>query len=100
MALVPESARDRFVVGDQIMIHAIAEGVLSRAESLIEPAYYFSPQIDEEVMNRMIADAFNGRRDRIFPPGDGQKRLKVLHNFGYRGLLWDHLVRFPKNPGC
>jgi hypothetical protein len=28
LALVPERARDRFVVGDQVMIHAIAEGVL------------------------------------------------------------------------
>ena len=48
----------------------------------------------------MIADSFRGRRDRIFPPGEGQKRLAVMHRFGYRGLLWDHLIRFPKDPGC
>jgi hypothetical protein len=48
----------------------------------------------------MIADAFGGRRDRIFPPVEGQQRLAVMHNFGYRGLLWDHLIRFPKDPGC
>ena len=51
-------------------------------------------------MNGMIADAFHGRRDRIFPPVEGQKRLAVLHNFGFRGLLWDHLVRFPTGPEC
>jgi len=90
----------RILPGTALHRRAIAEGVLSPEASLLEPAYYFSPQIDAERMNRMIAASFRGRRDRIFPPGEGQKRLEVLHNFGFRGLLWDHLIRFPKDPGC
>lgn len=90
----------RILPGTVLHRQAIAEGVLSPAASLLEPVYYFSPQIDAGVMNRMITDAFRGRRDRIFPPFEGQKRLAVMHSFGYRGLLWDHLVRFPGDPGC
>jgi len=90
----------RILPGTALHGQAIAEGVLSPTASLVEPAYYFSPQIDADVMNGMIADAFRGRRDRIFPPVEGQQRLAVMHNFGYRGLLWDHLIRYPKDPGC
>ena len=64
--------------------------------SLREPLYYMSPLIDAAVMNRTIETSFHGRRDRIFPPIEGQKRLNVVYGFGYRGLLWDHLIRFPK----
>jgi radical SAM superfamily enzyme YgiQ (UPF0313 family) len=90
----------RILPGTALHAQALAEGVLSPTASLLKPAYYFSPHIDADVMNRMIADAFGGRRDRIFPPVEGQQRLAVMHNFGYRGLLWDHLIRFPKDPGC
>jgi hypothetical protein len=90
----------RILPGTDLHRQAIAEGILSPAASLLEPVYYFSPQIDADAMNGMITDAFRGRRDRIFPPSEGQKRLEVMHNFGYRGLLWNHLVRFRGDPGC
>jgi len=90
----------RILPGTALHGRAIAEGVLSRDASLFEPAYYLSPRVDADIMNRMIAASFRGRRDRIFPPGEGRKRLAVLHKFGYRGLLWDHLIRFPMVPEC
>ena len=90
----------RILPGTALHAQAISEKVLSPGTSLVEPAYYFSPGIDAEVMNGMITDAFRGRRDRIFPPFEGQKRLAVMHSVGYSGLLWDSLIRFPKDPGC
>jgi hypothetical protein len=90
----------RILPGTALHGQAIAEGILSPTAPLIEPVYYFSPQIDADVMNGMIADSFGARRDRVFPPVEGQKRLSVMHNFGFRGLLWDQLVRYPKDPGC
>jgi hypothetical protein len=44
----------------------------------------------------MITASFRNQRDRVFPPAEGQKRLNIMHRFGYRGLLWDTLIRFPK----
>ncbi|MGZ8440762.1 MAG: lipid biosynthesis B12-binding/radical SAM protein [Candidatus Deferrimicrobiaceae bacterium] len=90
----------RILPGTAIHARAITEGILSPTASLFEPAYYFSPQIDADVMNGMIAGSFRGRRDRIFPPSEGQMRLEIMHKFGYRGLLWNHLIRFPKGPPC
>lgn len=75
---------------------AIAEGVISAETSLLKPVYYFSPLLDHEKMEATIEERFAGQPNRIFPPSEGLKRMAVMKNFGYRGLLWDKLVRFPR----
>ncbi len=86
----------RILPGTPLMTLAIREGLLSEGCSMQEPLYYLSPDLDTEAMNEQITNAFKNRRDRIFPPSEGQKRLSIMHRFGYRGLLWDTLIRFPK----
>ncbi|WP_432821991.1 lipid biosynthesis B12-binding/radical SAM protein [Trichloromonas sp.] len=76
---------------------AIREGLVSADQSLLQPVYYYSPNVDRDVMNATIEESFRGRRDRIFPPSEGQKRMAVMHNFGYRGLLWDKLISFGRS---
>ena len=75
---------------------AIDDGVISAETSLLKPVYYFSPRIDREKMERTIEARFKGRKNRIFPPSEGTKRLEIMKNFGFRGLMWDRLIRFPK----
>ena len=81
------------------LIHARAmqEGVLNQKDALLKPVYYFSPNIDQAIMNEHIASAFHGRRDRIFPPSEGLIRMAAMNRFGYRGLLWDKLISFEKD---
>ena len=86
----------RILPGTELHQRAIAEKVVTADNSLLMPAYYFSPQIEVEKMNEMILKTFKQRREWIFPPSEGQKRLTVMRRFGYRGLLWDTLVSFEK----
>lgn len=86
----------RILPGTPILALAVREGLLPEGIRLREAAYYLSPKVDVEAMNDMIGASFKGRRDRIFPPSEGQRRLSVMHRFGYRGLLWDTLIRFPE----
>jgi lipid biosynthesis B12-binding/radical SAM protein len=86
----------RILPGTALMARAVADGVLAEGSSLRDPVYYLSPKVDVERMNALILAAFNNRRDRIFPPAEGQKRLSIMQRFGYRGLLWDTLIRFPR----
>lgn len=90
----------RILPGTPLRARAIEDGVIDADSSLREPAYYMSPGVDAAVMNRTLGAEFRGRRDRVFPPTEGQKRLSILHRFGYRGLLWDSLIRFPAGPPC
>ena len=86
----------RILPGTPLLTCAIRDGLLPEGALLQEPAYYLSPGVDVQVMNEMISESFKNRRDRVFPPAEGQKRLAIMHRFGYRGLLWDTLIKFPK----
>ncbi len=86
----------RILPGTELHQRAIAEQIVEADNTLLMPAYYFSPHIEVEKMNEMILTTFNKRREWIFPPSEGQKRLEVMRRFGYRGLLWDTLVSFDK----
>jgi len=86
----------RLYSGTPLYVQAKREGIISPDTSLLKPHYYFSPYIDQDAMNEMLIAGFTGRRDRIFPPAEGQERMNVLRRFGYRGLLWDTLIAFPE----
>jgi len=74
---------------------AIDEGVITAETSLLKPVYYFSPKIDHQWMEQCIKASFAGQPNRVFPPTEGLKRMTMMKDFGFRGLMWDKLVRFP-----
>lgn len=86
----------RIFPGTPLMTLAVREGLLTAGQDMREPVYYLSPQVDAEAMNAAITTSFQNRRDRVFPPAEGQQRLDVMHRFGFRGLLWDTLIKFPQ----
>ncbi|MFO7814072.1 MAG: lipid biosynthesis B12-binding/radical SAM protein [Pelovirga sp.] len=75
---------------------AISDGVIAAEAPLLKPVYYFSPQVDRELMEQRITAAFAKHRNRIFPPSEGQIRMQAMNKFGFVGLMWDRLVRFPR----
>lgn len=75
---------------------AIDDGIITAETPLLKPVYYFSPRIDREMMETEIESRFKGKKNRIFPPSEGLKRMTIMQDFGFRGLMWDRLVRFPK----
>jgi lipid biosynthesis B12-binding/radical SAM protein len=87
----------RILPGTPLLARAIRDGIVAEGAALREPVYYISPGLDVDKMNLMIAESFRNRRDRIFPPVEAQKRMAIMHRFGYRGLLWDTLIKFPQS---
>lgn len=83
----------RILPGTQIYQQALKERIISPTTSLLRPIYYFSPEIDQETMNQQIAKACKGRRERLFPPSDALQRLQIMQRFGFKGLLWDQLIK-------
>jgi radical SAM superfamily enzyme YgiQ (UPF0313 family) len=77
---------------------AVAEGLAGPGDDLLRPVYYFSPDIDPRELGETLAAAFRGRRDRIFPPAHGQELMAAMRRLGYRGILWDTLIRRPRAP--
>lgn len=86
----------RILPGTRLLDIARAEGVLADDAPLLKPVYYFSPQVDVQAMHEAIQASFAGRRERIFPPSEGQARMEIMRRFGYRELMWDKLISFRK----
>ncbi|MBN2808435.1 MAG: cobalamin-dependent protein [Deltaproteobacteria bacterium] len=83
----------RLLPGTRLYQRALQEKVITATTSLLRPTYYFSPEIDPESMNREIAQACRGHRERLFPPAEALERLKIMQRFGFKGLLWDQLLK-------
>lgn len=90
----------RLLPGTALLKQACAEGVVKPDVDLLHPGYYFSPSVERDAMNRRIELAFQGRRNRIFPPERGLAKLAVLRRFGQRGLLWDRLLAPDQRAGA
>ncbi len=84
----------RVYPGAPLQKRAVAEGVINEGDSLFEPVYYISPGLDKGWMDRQLTEAWADRRDRVFPPREGQRVVAMLRAFGWRGLIWDRLIDF------
>jgi len=87
----------RILPGTGLYRRAIKEGMLSENKSLLRPAFYFSPLIDVEEMNRTIERTSKSRRGFIFPPEKGNVMISAMNALGYKGLLWDRMISFSKD---
>lgn len=86
----------RILPGTRMLDIARKDGVIADDAPLLKPVYYFSPHVDVPAMHEAMQESFAGRRERIFPPSEGQARMEVMQRFGHRGLMWDKLVSFGK----
>lgn len=82
----------RILPNTRLHQRAVDEGIIEQNDSLLQPVYYHSPLLDRDAMHATVTNALRGRRDRFFPPQNGQDRMDVMHRFGYRGLIWDHII--------
>lgn len=73
---------------------AVAEKVVAPEEDFRKPVYYFSRDIDPGRLAGRLASAFRRRRDRIYPTSAADGKTGALRRMGYRGLLWDTLIRW------
>jgi lipid biosynthesis B12-binding/radical SAM protein len=83
----------RVLPGTAMHQRAIADGVMFAGQSLLEPFFYFSPELAEAELDATLKEAWRGRFDRIYPSSVMQERITHLHRKGHVGPMWDMLVR-------
>lgn len=88
----------RILPATRLWQRAIQDGIIAADDSLLRPAYYVSPKVHQPELEAAIKTAFKKRRHWIFPPSDLRIRQKVMHRFGYRGILWDQLLALDPGP--
>ena len=78
---------------------AIREGIVREGEKLLDSVFYFSPEVEREWMERELTEAFAGKRNCIFPPDSSDDKLRILHQLGYAGPMWEMLLAAKKKRG-
>ncbi|MBI5245216.1 MAG: lipid biosynthesis B12-binding/radical SAM protein [Elusimicrobia bacterium] len=71
---------------------AVKEGVIAPGQGLLDPAYYVSPGVDREWLERALTEAFAGVRRCVFPPDSLDGHVMAFHKMGYTGPLWEMLL--------
>ena len=75
-----------------LLKRALAEGVIEESTSLLEPFFYFSPEIEEKKMTDMICRGWNNDRRLLFPPAKAEMMSEIIKKmFNIKGLLWDKI---------
>ncbi|MFP4580943.1 MAG: lipid biosynthesis B12-binding/radical SAM protein [Candidatus Sumerlaeia bacterium] len=82
----------RILPGTAIHRRSIEEGLIEADRKLLDAAFYFSPQVERESVHRAILESFEGRMDRVYPPGQDLAKIQAFHRMGYRGPVWDMLL--------
>ena len=54
--------------------------------------FYYSPDIDPCQLDLRLRQAFDGRRDRLYPFSRSIERTEALRRMGFKGILWDTLI--------
>ena len=75
---------------------AMREGVITKEHNLMEPVFYFSEDIDPDILARIIKSDWGDDVTRIFPCHIREELLAKLHDMGYVGPIWDTLLKMPK----
>ena len=77
----------------RIYERALEEKIINKDTNLLEPIFYFSKYVDHEWMHQQILESFDGRSDRIYPGGLEADKTSAFHLFGYRGPVWDYILK-------
>jgi len=83
----------RILPGTPLAARALREGVITEATDLLQPVYYFSPEIERAKLNERLIDAFKKHRHVVYPPDAFDSGLAFLHRLGYSGMSIDLLLK-------
>jgi radical SAM superfamily enzyme YgiQ (UPF0313 family) len=74
---------------------ALAEGVITPSEDLLQPVFYQSPAISSEAIQEAVREAARGRINWVVGGGDPETAALVAKMYarGYTGPLWEYLIR-------
>ncbi|MFW5923245.1 MAG: lipid biosynthesis B12-binding/radical SAM protein [Planctomycetota bacterium] len=72
---------------------ALKQGVVEPNDDLVDPVYYFSPELERDWLEETLDEAFASLRHVVYPPGSMDDTLQLLHKLGHGGVLWDLLSK-------
>ena len=75
--------------------HCAKKGYLEAGTDLLDPVFYRAGKIDDDAIQRRVAEKAAGRVNWVFGAGGEEvaTTLKRMHEKAYSGPLWEYLIR-------
>lgn len=67
--------------------------IKNESELFNREVYYHSPEVDLDWLNNYLVESFRDKKSWVFPWAGVAERNIFLHNSGFRGPLWDLLLK-------
>jgi len=90
----------RVLPNTPVCSYLVKNNLIDKEQELLNPYFYISPDIEYNKLDTMIKDSFKDRTDRIYNGDENTdyvERAKAFHLFGYRGPVWDYILKKGKN---
>jgi radical SAM superfamily enzyme YgiQ (UPF0313 family) len=86
----------RILPGTPLYKIAIRENIISEDNSLLSPTYYFSPALRREWLEEYLDSTLSKIKHCVYPPNSMDSGIQILRKMGYRGNLWEMMVKGSK----
>lgn len=84
----------RIYPGTLLHKKALEDGVIKENTDLLEPVFYFSPEVKPDFIKDTVTHDWESRNDRIFTWD--RKNIEIArscHRMGFRGPAWDLILK-------
>ena len=86
----------RILPGTPLFKLALNQNIISEETNLVNPVYYFSPQLDRVWLEEYLDSTLAKIKHCVYPPNSMDTGIQILRQMGYRGNLWEMMVKDSK----
>lgn len=86
----------RILPGTPLYQIALREGMIDDSTDITKPVYYFSPELEREWLESYLDETLSKIKNCVYPPNSMDAGIQILRKMGYRGNLWEMMVKDSK----
>ncbi len=86
----------RILPNTPLHILALSQNIISKDTDLTSPVYYFSPKLDRQWLENFLEQTLSKIKHCVYPPNSMDDGIRILRSMGYRGNLWEMMVKDSK----
>jgi radical SAM superfamily enzyme YgiQ (UPF0313 family) len=86
----------RILPGTPLYKIALRENIITEDADLLQPTYYFSPNLERKWLENYLDSTLSRIKHCVYPPNSMDNGIQILRKMGYRGNLWEMMVKGSK----
>ena len=86
----------RILPGTPLFKLSLKQNIISEDHNILEPTYYFSPELDRTWLEEFLDSTLARIKHCVYPPNSMDSGIQILRKMGYRGNLWEMMVKGSK----